>query len=232
MIQSAMSGVEKGKQVAPSQIRPERLAFVSRGARSSHAGLREAPMGDGGQSVPWRDPAEMIKAVAALQDPSAFAALFDLYAPRVKTLLVRMGTTAEIAEDIAQETLLMVWQKAAFYDPSRASPSAWIYTIARNVRIDRLRRDKRARLHMHFHEVEPDEPERPDVALAGKEREQRLRAALGQLSEDQVRVVQLSFFEGRPHGDIAGILDIPLGTVKSRIRLALSRLRELLDHLL
>jgi RNA polymerase sigma-70 factor, ECF subfamily len=229
-----MSGVEKGKQVAPSQIKPERsaLAFVSRGARSSHAGSREAPMGDGGETVPRRDPAEMIKAVAALQDRSAFAALFDLYAPRVKTLLVRRGTTAEIAEDIAQETLLMVWQKAAYYDPSRASPSAWIYTIARNVRIDRLRRDKRARLHMHFHEVEPDEPERPDVALDAKEREQRLRAALGQLSDDQVRVVQLSFFEGRSHGDIAGILDIPLGTVKSRIRLALSRLRELLDHLL
>jgi RNA polymerase sigma-70 factor, ECF subfamily len=188
-------------------------------------------MGDGDEPVPGRNPAEMIKAVAALQDRSAFATLFELYAPRVKTLMMRMGTPAEIAEDIAQETLLMVWRKAAYYDPSRASASAWIYTIARNLRIDSLRRDKRTRLHTHYHTVEQDEPARPDGALDAKEREQRLRAALGQLSDDQVRVVQLSFFEGRPHGDIAELLEIPLGTVKSRLRLALNRLRELLGHL-
>ena len=173
----------------------------------------------------------MIRAIAARQDRSAFAALFELYAPRVKMLLMRMGTPAEVAEDIAQEALLVVWRKAAYFDPSRASVSAWIYTIARNLRIDHLRRDKRVRLHTHYQPVEQDEPPRPDGALDAIEREQQLRGALGQLSDEQISIVRLSFFEGRPHSEIAEFLDIPLGTVKSRLRLALNRLRKLLGHI-
>jgi RNA polymerase sigma-70 factor, ECF subfamily len=174
----------------------------------------------------------MIEAIAMRQDQLAFAALFQLYAPRVKMLLMRMGTTDEVSEDIAQETLLMVWRKAAYYERGRATPSAWIFSIARNLRIDRLRRDARVKLYTHYHVVEQDEPQRPDGALDAVEREQQLRAALGQLSEDYARIVRLSFFEGRPHREIAEHLDIPLGTVKSRIRLALNRLRELLGHIL
>jgi RNA polymerase sigma-70 factor (ECF subfamily) len=173
----------------------------------------------------------MIEAVATRQDRSAFAALFQLYAPRVKMLLMRMGTPDEVAEDIAQETLLMVWRKAAYYERGRASPSAWIFAIARNLRIDLLRRDRRVKLHTHYDAVEQDEPPRPDGALDAMEREQQLRSALGQLSDDHVRIVRLSFFEGRPHSDIAKLLDIPLGTVKSRVRLALNRLRELLGQI-
>jgi RNA polymerase sigma-70 factor (ECF subfamily) len=188
-------------------------------------------MGNSEESTPGQDPSEMIEAVATRQDRSAFAALFQLYAPRVKMLLMRMGTPDEVAEDIAQETLLMVWRKAARYERSRASPSTWIFAIARNLRIDRLRRDRRVKLNTHYHVVEQDEPPRPDGALDVMEREQQLREALGQLSEDHVRIVRLSFFEGRPHGDIAELLDIPLGTVKSRIRLALRRLRELLGQI-
>jgi RNA polymerase sigma-70 factor, ECF subfamily len=226
VIQSVISGVEEGAQNGTSEAERQE----PKGAQLSRAMRRGASMGNGGESGP-ADPTQLIKAVAERQDRSAFAALFERYAPRIKMMLMRMGTPAEVAEDIAQEALLVVWRKAAYYEPSRASVSAWVYTIARNLWIDHLRRDKRIRLHTHYEAIEQDEPPRPDVALDAMEREQQLRAALGQLSEDQVHIVRLSFFEGCPHSDIAELLDIPLGTVKSRIRLALNRLRELLGHM-
>ena len=149
------------------------------------------------------NPAAWIAAIAAGQDRAAFAALFGFYAPRIKTMLMRMGANAEAAEDIAQETLVTVWRKAGQYDPARAGVSAWIYTIARNLRIDRLRRDQRAKLFALYETTEPEEPERPDGAIDTAQREECVRSALRQLPEEQVRVVQLSFFEGRAHGDIA-----------------------------
>jgi RNA polymerase sigma-70 factor (ECF subfamily) len=174
---------------------------------------------------------QWIVAVAQRRDRAAFASLFDFYAPRLKSMLMRMGVNGEIAEDIAQDTLLAVWRKSALYDPERATASAWIYAIARNLRVDRLRRDQRAKFFAVYETLETqDEPERPDGALDIAQDEARVRSALGALPEEQVRVVQLSFFEGRPHSDIAKILDVPLGTVKSRIRLAMNRLRNLLGE--
>ena len=178
-----------------------------------------------------QNPADWIAAIAQRQDRAAFAALFEFYAPRIKTMLTRLGAAADTAEDLAQETLLTVWRKAAYFDPARASASAWIYTIARNLRIDRLRGDKRAKLYAPYEMVEPEPPQRPDSALNATERDARLRSALKELSQEQVRVLQLSFFEGRAHGDIAALLDLPLGTVKSRVRLAMARLRQLLGDL-
>jgi RNA polymerase sigma-70 factor (ECF subfamily) len=178
------------------------------------------------------NPAALIAAIAAGQDRAAFAALFGFYAPRIKTMLMRMGANAEAAEDIAQETLVTVWRKAGQYDPARAGVSAWIYAIARNLRIDRMRRDQRAKLFALYETAEPEEPERPDGAMDTAQREECVRSALRQLPEEQVRVVQLSFFEGRAHGDIARLLELPLGTVKSRLRLAMSRLRHLIGDAL
>jgi RNA polymerase sigma-70 factor, ECF subfamily len=229
VIQKAISGVIKWARVGTTETQPERSGQP--GPRLSQSVRRVASMGNRGDSRPGQDPSELIEAVAAHQDRSAFAALFGLYAPRVKMLLMRMGAPEEAAEDIAQETLLMVWRKAAYYDPSRATASAWIFAIARNLRLDRLRRDKRVRQHSHYHAVEQEELAHPDGALNAMEREQQLRRALDQLSDDQARVLRLSFFEGRSHSDIAELLDIPLGTVKSRVRLALSRLRGLLGHI-
>jgi RNA polymerase sigma-70 factor (ECF subfamily) len=176
-------------------------------------------------------PADWIRAIAQQQDRTAFASLFEFYAPRIKTMLTRLGAAADTAEDVAQETLLIVWRKAAYFDPARASASAWIYTIARNLRIDRLRGDTRAKLYAPYEMVEPEAPAGPDSALNATERDARVHAALKQLSAEQVRVLQLSFFEGRAHGDIAALLNLPLGTVKSRVRLAMTRLRQLLGDL-
>ncbi len=174
------------------------------------------------------DFAELIEAVAVRRDREAFAALFDHYAPRIKGFLIRRNTEPAAAEELAQEALLTVWRKATQFDRSRASASAWMFAIARNLRIDSARRDQRAALIELGPSEGPDNPPEPDAGLLAGEREGRVRAALAQLPDEQTRVVELSFFEGKPHADIADELKLPLGTVKSRIRIAMKRLRELL----
>lgn len=172
--------------------------------------------------------ANLVRAIAIRHDRDAFRQLFRFYAPRIHTMLVRSGATSELAEDVAQETLIAVWHKAGSYDAERATVSAWVFTIARNLRIDRFRRDQRSQLHHVYELVQPSESPPPDAPLEAVERESRIRTALNGLPREQVRVVELSFFEGQAHGEIAATLGIPLGTVKSRLRLALARLREFL----
>jgi RNA polymerase sigma-70 factor (ECF subfamily) len=172
--------------------------------------------------------AHLIQAIAERRDREAFKDLFRFYAPRIQTMLMRGGATSEAAEELAQETLIAVWHKAGSYEAGRATVSAWIFTIARNLRIDRFRKDQRSQLHHVYELVQPTESPPPDAPLEAVERESRIQAALEGLPKEQVRVVELSFFEGKAHGDIASELGIPLGTVKSRLRLAMARLREFL----
>jgi RNA polymerase sigma-70 factor (ECF subfamily) len=179
-----------------------------------------------------RDYDRLIEAIAARQDREAFAALFGHYAPRVKAFLMRSGTPADLAEELAQETMVTVWRKAALFDPAKAGASAWIFAISRNLRIDAARRQRREALHALAEDPEPELAAPPDQEMAAAERQQRVRAALDHLPGEQRRIVELSFFEGRAHGDIAGLLDIPLGTVKSRLRLAMNRMRTLLGDLI
>ena len=179
------------------------------------------------------DPAHWLAAIAARRDRAAFASLFGFYAPRIKGFLMRTGTAAEIAEEIAQEAMLSVWRKAGMFDASRASASTWIYAIARNLRIDRLRHERGgagAAAAVLYESLRSEEPERPDSSLEGTERYELVRLALRDLPDEQMAVVRLSFFEDKAHGDIARILGIPLGTVKSRLRLAMAKLRERLDE--
>lgn len=175
--------------------------------------------------------ARLIEAIATHQDREAFVALFDHFAPRIKGLLMRSNTPAPAAEELAQEALLTVWRKAAQFDRERASASAWIFTIARNLRIDGVRREQRGQ-RLEFEAGESaDQPTPPDTLLLASERDRRVHAALAQLSDEQMKVVRLSFFDGKPHANIAAELELPLGTVKSRIRLAMNRLRELLGDM-
>lgn len=159
-------------------------------------------------------------------DRDAFAALFQSFAPRVKSYLIRLGAPAAGAEDLAQDAMVSVWRRAASYDPKRAAVSTWIFVIARNAWIDRLRREK---VELAYRTSVIDEPvegdEAPDGAVERAETEARMRVAMEKLSEDQKQVVRLSFFEDRPHSEIAELLSLPLGTVKSRLRLALIKLR-------
>lgn len=171
---------------------------------------------------------DLLDRVSRERDRAAFALLFAHFAPRVKAYLLRLGAPPALAEDLAQEALLTLWRKAHLFDPAKASAATWLFTIARNLRIDVIRREKRPVL-------DPDDflPEAPPaaddgMALAGEE--DRLRLALKELPADQIEVVQLSFFADKPHSQIASELGIPLGTVKSRLRLAMARLKRVLGE--
>lgn len=176
------------------------------------------------------DYGRLIEAVALRRDREAYARLFEHFAPRLKAYLMRAGAPAGAAEDFAQEALLTVWRKASLYDPTRAAASAWIFTIARNLRIDTLRRDRSAVPKIDLSQL-PDDPLRPDDILHDQDRVGRVRKALETLSREQASVVQLSFFHDKAHSEIARELGLPLGTVKSRLRLAMLRLRDMLGDL-
>jgi RNA polymerase sigma-70 factor, ECF subfamily len=173
-------------------------------------------------------PEQLIQAIATCGDRTAFTLLFVRFAPRVKAYLMQLGLDPGSAEELAQEAMLLVWRKAAQYDPQRATAAAWIFTIARNLRIDVARR---TRLAMPIADPvdEPSPTPAADAVLAAEDRGTRLRAALASLPSEQADVVHLSYFDDRPHADIERVLGIPLGTVKSRLRLAMSRLRTLLE---
>jgi RNA polymerase sigma-70 factor (ECF subfamily) len=175
------------------------------------------------------DPARLINRVGTTQDRDAFVELFGHYAPRVKAMMIRRGASPDRADDLAQETLVRLWRKAAQYDPARASASAWVYTIARNVSVDAMRREGRATAWTEEEGVDLDEPERQ---LLAAEREALVQATIVSLPEEQLRVIRMSFFDGLPHSQIADLLGLPLGTVKSRIRLALQRLKDRLGGLI
>jgi RNA polymerase sigma-70 factor (ECF subfamily) len=170
----------------------------------------------------------LIKAVAFQRDRTAFGILFHYFAPRVKTFMRRSGSSEADAENLAQETLLRVWRKAELYNPATAGFEAWLFTIARNLRIDALRRERRGVLEGASDvdtEFLLDEAPLPDAVLASAQDEVRIRGAMSELSDEQQRVVELSFFQEQAHAEIARVLDIPLGTVKSRLRLAMVKLR-------
>jgi RNA polymerase sigma-70 factor, ECF subfamily len=176
------------------------------------------------------DIARSLLSIATDRDRRAFAHLFAHFAPRLKAFHMRSGLSDTEAEELAQETMLTVWRKASFFDPARAAASTWIFTIARNQRIDRLRRERVQEAHHRFDPSdEPDAPSSGENILMTSERQERVRAALRNLSEEQAAIVKLSFYAEKPHAEIARELGIPLGTVKSRARLAFGRLRALLD---
>jgi RNA polymerase sigma-70 factor (ECF subfamily) len=161
--------------------------------------------------------------IAQRGDRDAFTCLFTHFAPRVKSYLMRLGAAPEAAEELAQETLLTVWRRAAAFDPGRAAASTWIFTIARNLRIDLARRDGRAPTtnDSDFSEA----PARPDEALSSLEDKSRIGVAVASLPREQAQVISLAFFADKAHSEIAEELGLPLGTVKSRLRLAMARLR-------
>lgn len=169
------------------------------------------------------DWAGLLMRVRDHQDRAAFAALFRHFAPRVKGFLMKSGASATLAEEVAQEVMATLWQKAHQFDPARASVATWVFTIARNRRIDALRKARRP---------EPEdlpwgpEPE-PDQAEAYEMQQDtdRLGLALSQLPEKQRALIERAYFGDLSHSEIAAETGLPLGTIKSRIRLALERLR-------
>ena len=171
----------------------------------------------------------LIENIAENKDRDAFAELFAHYAPRVKGYLMRLGASDGQAEEVTQEAMLSVWNKAHLYDRKKAAASTWIFTIARNRRIDILRRQKYPELDANDPALVGEPPAQPDEELIESREGEEVRAALETLPDEQRELVRLAFYNGWSHAKLAAQTNLPLGTVKSRLRLAFNRLRDALD---
>jgi RNA polymerase sigma-70 factor (ECF subfamily) len=166
-----------------------------------------------------------LDAIATNSDRGSFKCLFDYFAPRLKSFLIGQGTDTQLAEEVVQETMVKVWRKSHQFDVAKASASTWIFTIARNMRVDLLRKCNRPEPDFNDPAFLPDpEPQVTEIIARNQEAEE-LNKLIFSLPIEQREVLNLAYFQDMAHAEIADKLNIPLGTVKSRIRLALKRIR-------
>ncbi|MET0890230.1 MAG: sigma-70 family RNA polymerase sigma factor [Stenotrophomonas maltophilia] len=171
-----------------------------------------------------------VAAVAGARDRECFMRIYDHFMPRLCRYLSGLGAPQAVAEDLAQEVLLKLWNRADLYDPSRSGLGTWLYRIARNLHIDRVRREH---IWVHAHEVVEQAAEQDDGrgSLAELHTEHaRLKQRLDELSATQARLIRMSYFEAKTHSEIADELNMPLGTVKSHIRRAFLQLQSLMGE--
>lgn len=177
------------------------------------------PTAEDERSAATRD----LMAVRDQRDRASFARLFDRFAPRLKAMMLRAGLRDGTADDVVQDVMLAVWHKAAQFDPHRADAAAWIYGIARNRRIDLARRRPLPQPE-EVPEVASLEPDAAQI-LALQQEAGHLAEALSRLAPEQAQALRAAYFEDIPHSRISEMTGLPLGTIKSRIRLGLERLR-------
>ena len=168
---------------------------------------------------------EQLKKIAQDRDVSAFQHLFLTYGPKVRSMMLRQGADRETADEIVQDTMLAVWRKSHLFAESKGSIATWIYTIARNLRIDRVRRQIVWQGFCENFETVPSEDEPADEQLAREQEREQVGSALAGLPPEQLQIIRLCFEDGLTQTEIAGKLKLPLGTVKSRMRLAYDKLR-------
>ncbi len=199
------------------------LGLVERPFQGVNTPMEPAPIASNDQPNPayFRD---LLLAVAK-KDKHAFAALFDYFAPRIKSFLMRGGAAPDLADELAQDTMVTVWQRAESFDPAKASASTWIFTIARNKRIDEIRREKRPEMDPADPLLVVDESPSASDEIAQQQETDIMAKAIQGLPEEQAQLLYKSFFENKTHADISAETKLPLGTVKSRIRIALDKLR-------
>jgi len=173
---------------------------------------------------------ELMLAVSSRRDVDAFEAIFKHFAPRVKAYMAKLSADTQTAEELMQETMITVWNKADQFDFSKGALSTWIFTIARNQRIDAVRRARRPEFDPTDPAFVPDEEQPADLRIAERQSAKQLRAAMADLPKEQCTLLELAYFEESTHSAIAKKLNLPLGTVKSRLRLAFSKLRAALDN--
>lgn len=167
--------------------------------------------------------------IADHQDKSSFKMIFDYFGPRLKSFLMSSGAEESIAEEVVQETMCVVWTKADYYDPKMASPSTWIYTIARNKKIDILRKSRKAVLENIDTAILPPIIPRLEEDIEHDQKFEVINQYLDELPKEQLALLKMNFIEEKSHGEIAEITKIPLGTIKSRIRLAMEKIRERIE---
>jgi RNA polymerase sigma factor (sigma-70 family) len=171
---------------------------------------------------------DLLAAVGSDRDGEAFTVLFDHFGPRVHAQMVRLGLAPFAAADVTQDVMETIWRKAHLFDRRKAAAATWVFHIARNRRIDVSRRSRELSYALEDFLAIPDPTEACDNCMDAAQREHRVRAALDVLPQEQFTLVKLAFFDGLSHATIAQRLQLPLGTVKSRLRLAFSRLRRCL----
>ncbi len=168
----------------------------------------------------------LVQSIAERRCKASFQELFGYFAPRVKAYLMRLGSDMHQAEELVQEAMIMVWRKAPSFDPGQAAVSTWIFTIARNKRIDAIRREKRPEIDLEDPALVPQPEALADGVVEQQQHARRLKEAISRLSEEQAKLIQMAYFADKAHGAIAEETGLPLGTVKSRLRLALGHLRK------
>jgi RNA polymerase sigma factor (sigma-70 family) len=172
----------------------------------------------------------LMRAVAERRDRAAFTEIFDYFTPRLEAYLIRLGLDPGASEEIAQDVMITLWRKADLFDPQKSSLATWLYRVARNRRIDLSRRSR-------TDYVDPQSPtildiaeeKRIDAEMDGQQRDDIVRGLIADLPVEQKDLVMLAFYEGLSHSQIAERTNLPLGTVKSRLRLAFTRLRRSLE---
>lgn len=170
-----------------------------------------------------------LEAVAEDSDREAFAQIFRHFAPRIKSYLLRGGANETEVDELVQEAMMRVWTRAKGFDPSRASASTWIFTIARNLRIDRIRKMKRVDVDPQDPALVLDEAPSPEQQTSARLRAQNVREALSNLPTEQATILSAMYFQGQSQSQIAETLELPLGTVKSRVRLAMKAVKTSLE---
>ncbi len=170
-----------------------------------------------------------VELVGKNQDKLAFNNIFRYFAPRLKSFLVKAGSTDSQAEEVIQEVMIAVWTKSSTYDSNKSSVSTWIYTIARNKRIDKIRKEKRHYLSESDEGLEIPVDSTQEKEIFSAQVSDSLKRYMSNLPEEQSKLLKLSYFYNKTHADISEELKIPLGTVKSRIRLALTKMRHLVE---
>ena len=220
-----MAGTSSGRSVDVKSGAPDTPPTTSKSASQSKPRKKLSPADKAAMAAL----ATLIEDIAAHKSKAAFKKLFEYFAPRLKGYLMRLGSSEAQAEELVQDVMLTVWRKAALFDRRKAAASTWLFTIARNRRIDILRREKYPELDPEDPALVPDEEVQPDDAVIMAERKAEVQSALATLPEEQVELVKLAFYKGWSHSEIAKETGLPLGTVKSRLRLSFTRLKEAID---
>jgi RNA polymerase sigma-70 factor (ECF subfamily) len=193
---------------------------------NNHVTTHSKPASDAAVALRTRMGDNLV-AIGTSRDEAAFSDVYSYYGGRVKSFLMGKGMTEEVSEELTQEIMITVWRRAESYDPAKAAASTWLFTIARNRRIDYLRANSRVEVELDddMLDLENTESESQAKYVDDAQAASRLKDALEKLPQEQRQVMHLSYFRGQSHGAIAQWLDLPIGTVKSRIRLAMQAVR-------
>ena len=215
--------LESTHQLFPETVGFSNLSAYEDGTLANHSSSNT-------EEVDNRRLASWLKSVAEEKDKVSFGHLFDFLAPRIKGFLRRSGTLESHLDDLTQEVMLKIWRYAGRFDPAKGKVTTWVFTITRNVRIDMIRKENRPEPDMNDPYFVTSPPAESDEIIFAKQTSSSINAAIDSLPHEQREILKYAFYEEKSHAEIASNTGLPLGTVKSRIRLAFNRLKKSLTE--